>query len=441
MLWQGHHFIGAPAVFETENAKMALGSTHRLKSWVLCLSIALVGIGGAEKVSASPVPKSVVETEIAFDYAMAALEAGRPEAAIPVLQSILADDPKLIRVRLELARAYFMAEQWARSREEFFRVLSGDLPDPVRKTVLAFIRQIDARRGFEWDLSVGLTTAGNTRSYDSEVINLDVGGLVLPFSYNRPVERVPAVKANGRINFRRGLGGMSGANANTIGFASLGFDLLEAEGRQYDDLQLDGRLGLRLLTQNTTASIAGFGTARRYAAQHFEDQFGVEVAGERRSLLGGSAYGRLSYALVDNHLNSDFDGNRVRGMVGFRRSIGGRAVVGTELAYDRLDTDNDTHAYQTYEWSVYSTVDVRNGWTLRPRLFLRHKDFINPSAAFQADRDEMIYGGSLRVERSDLFIAGAYTPYFQIDAERGNSDIAAFSYRSVEVQIGLERRF
>ncbi len=412
-----------------------------LKLGALALVCVALTFGGARKAEATSVPQQVVEIEVAFDYAMAALQAGQPEVAIPVLQSILAEDPKLTRVRLELARAYFMAEQWARSREEFFRVLSGDLPEPVRATVLAFIRQIDARRGFDWDLSIGFTTAGNTRAYDSETVDLDVGGLVLPFSYDRPVERVPAIKANGRMNFRRGFGAMSGPNSNTVGFASFGFDLLEAEGRRYDDLQLSSKFGLRRLSQKATTSFAAFATARRYAGRHYEDQFGLEVVGERRSLLGGSAYGRLSYAQVDNHLNSGLDGDNLRAMAGFRRSVGGRAVVGTELAYERRDTDEETQAYQTYEWSVYSTVDVRNGWTLRPRLFLRHKDFMNPSAAFQADRDEMIYGGSLRVERSDLFIAGAYTPYFQIDLERGNSDIDAFSYDSVGVQVGVERRF
>lgn len=115
--------------------------------------------------------------------------------------------------------------------------------------------------------------------------------------------------------------------------------------------------------------------------------------------------------------------------------------MGAEIAYERRNTDTASLAYQSLEWSVYSTIDVQKGWTLRPRLFVRQKDFRNPSAAFQADRDEMIYGGSLRVKRSDLFIAGAYTPYFQIDAERGRSDIAAFSYRSVGVQFGVERRF
>lgn len=406
----------------------------------LALAIASVFFP-SDQVEANTPTATVVEIEQTFDYAMAALNAGQPRIAIPVLQAILADNPKLVRVRLELARAYFMAEQWARSREEFFRVLSGDLPDPVRETVLAFIRQIDARRGFEWDLSLGFTTAGNTRSYDSEDIDLDVNGVVLPFQYDRPVERVPALKANGSMNFRRQIAGLSGTKSSTVGFASFGFDLLEAEGRQYDDLQLRSRFGLRLLSAKTTASVAAFANTRVLAGDHYEDAFGLEVQGERRSLIGGSAYGRLSYARIDNHVSSGLDGSELKGLLGFRRSVGGRAVLGTEIAYERRNTDTASLAYQSLEWSVYSTIDVQKGWTLRPRLFVRQKDFRNPSAAFQADRDEMIYGGSLRVERSDLFIAGAYTPYFQIDAERGRSDIAAFSYRSVGVQFGVERRF
>ncbi len=414
----------------------------KFRGAIAAVALAIVGaVSPTDHAEANTPTATVVEIELAFDYAMAALNAGQPRVAIPVLQAILADNPKLVRVRLELARAYFMAEQWARSREEFFRVLSGDLPDPVRETVLAFIRQIDARRGFEWDLSLGFTTAGNTRSYDSEDIELDVNGVVWPFTYDRPVEHVPALKASGAMNFRRQIGGLSGARANTVGFASFGFDVLEAEGRAYDDLQLRSRLGLRLLSNKTTASVAAFANTRVLAGEHYEDAFGVEVQGERRSLIGGSAYGRLSYAQIDNHVSSGLDGSQLKGLVGFRRSVGGRAVLGTELAYERRNTDTASFAFQSLEWSVYSTIDVKNGWTFRPRVFVRHKDFLNPSAAFQADRDEMIYGGSLRIERSDLFIAGAYTPYLQIEAERGRSDISAFSYRSVGVQFGVERRF
>lgn len=382
-----------------------------------------------------------VEVEVAFDYAMAALQAGQPAHAIPVLQSILAQNPTLIRVRLELARAYFMAEQWARSRDEFFRVLSGDLPDPVRQAVLAFIRQIDARRGVDWDLNVALTTVGNSRAYDSEEIDLLVGGIALPFTYSRPVERLPALQINGSVNFRHQVSGLSTAKRNVVAFTSLGFDLIDAEGNRYDDQTARLKFGLRMLYAKTTASIAPFLKARRVAGKHYEDQMGLEAAFERRSLLGGAGYGGLSFATVDNHIKSGLDGRRWTGLVGFRRSVGGRNIIGTELAFERRETDDRYQGFQSLTWSAYSSMDLRQGWTLRPRVFVRYKDFLSPSPAFVGNPNETSFGAALRVEKSDVFIAGSYTPYVQVDVERGVSDISAFSYRSVGLQIGLERRF
>lgn len=404
-------------------------------------------LSGGGSLLASPVkastPEQVVSVETAFDYAMGALNVGKPEAAIPVLQSILAEDPKLTRVRLELARAYFMAEQWARSREEFFRVLSGDLPEPVRKKVLAFIRQIDARRGVDWDLSVGFTTAGNNRSYDADSVDT-----VLVPNYplgDRSVNRVPALRANGTVNFRHQLSGLSGPNRNTLGYASLGFDVLDAEGQAYDFQELRARLGLRHLSSKTTASIGMFATTNWLRGDQYEDQFGLEAAFERRGLMGGSAYGRFTFANADNHNSGALDGTHGTAMLGFRRSVAGNAIVGGELSYQRREREGFTSMgegdYESLQLTAYATLDVRNGWTLRPRVFVRQKNVMNQGGLLIGSLDETAYGGGLRVEKSNTFLPGGYTPYVEVNAERGESGIDAFSYRSVGVELGFERRF
>ncbi|WP_367181538.1 tetratricopeptide repeat protein [uncultured Ruegeria sp.] len=123
--------------------------------------------------------------ETVFLGGLADLEQGNAQSAIGKFSSILAIDPNLVRVRLELGFAYFIARQWDRARNEFFTALSGDLPDPVRSKVLGLIREIDARRGFDWDLSLGLTDVGNQRDYDTDQIVLDFAGLNLPFRLNR----------------------------------------------------------------------------------------------------------------------------------------------------------------------------------------------------------------------------------------------------------------
>ncbi|GAA6182580.1 hypothetical protein NBRC116594_40180 [Shimia sp. NS0008-38b] len=406
-------------------------------------------------VSATPAPTAAVQIEVAFDYAMAALQAGQPRVAIPVLQSILAEDPKLTRVRLELARAYFLAEQWARSREEFFRVLSGDLPEPVRKTVLAFIRQIDARRGFDWDLSIGLTSAGNKRRYNTERLKtnpLYYGGL--PYvDYNRPVENVPALTLSGRMSLRRQLDGLSSENTSVVGFMSLGLNAVEAQRRSYDTQQVISQLGLRLLSRKTTISVGPIAKAQWEAGRHVEDRFGLQVGFERRSLAGGSAYGELNYLIVDNTIGvrpndpTDYDardGESLTGTVGYRRSVGGRALIGSDFTYERRDFDRSVvgiEGFHAYKLRVYASIDVSDGWTLSPSLHVRHKDAWGVTPVFVNNPDETAFGGSLRVERSDIFLPGGYTPYAQLDFERNRSGIEAFSYETLGFQIGVERRF
>ena len=84
----------------------------KFRDAIAAVALAIVGaVSPTDHAEANTPTATVVEIEQAFDYAMAALNAGQPRIAIPVLQAILADNPKLVRVRLELARAYFMAEQ------------------------------------------------------------------------------------------------------------------------------------------------------------------------------------------------------------------------------------------------------------------------------------------------------------------------------------------
>lgn len=400
----------------------------------------------ADSAHAQAPTAQVVQIEVAFDYAMVALQQNRPDVAIPIFQAILAENPKLTRVRLELARAYFMAEKWALSRQEFFRALSGDLPEPVRQNVLGFIRQIDARRGFDWDLSIGLTTAGNSNSYDSQNIQVNPAYAfgATSLTYERPRERVPAARIRGAMTLRKPFEGLSSAERGVLGFASLGLDALEAEGRDYDDYELRLRLGLRLLSPQTTISFGPVLSKQWYQGDHYEDRHGIEAAFERRSETGVSVYGAASLLSVDNAFNDNYDGASYSASLGVRRSVGGRAVIGTQLDYERRDSDGamvQFDGYHAYTLSLYSTVDVSNGWTLRPRVFLRHRTAQERNPLFVDNPDETLFGASLRVERSDIFLPGGYTPYAQIDYEQNRSGIDAFSYDSVGFQIGVERRF
>ena len=73
---------------------------------------------------------------------------------------MLIDQPGLVRIRLELARAFFYKGEDGLSQEHFERVLAGNPPDPVVANVRRFLSQIRARR--RWNMHLGFAVAPNT---------------------------------------------------------------------------------------------------------------------------------------------------------------------------------------------------------------------------------------------------------------------------------------
>ena len=110
--------------------------------------------------------------EFLFLIGLSAIESSRrpgmPEAdrvalldeAITALRSMLIDQPGLVRVRLELARAFFYKREEGLSREHFERVMAGNPPPPVVANVRRFLSQIRARR--RWNIHLGFAVAPDT---------------------------------------------------------------------------------------------------------------------------------------------------------------------------------------------------------------------------------------------------------------------------------------
>ena len=82
------------------------------------------------------------------------------DEAIASFRAMLIDQPGLIRVRLELARAFFHKGEDGLSQEHFERVLAGNPPGPVVANVRRFLSQIRARR--RWNMHLGFALAPDT---------------------------------------------------------------------------------------------------------------------------------------------------------------------------------------------------------------------------------------------------------------------------------------
>ncbi len=82
------------------------------------------------------------------------------DEAIASFRTMLIDQPGLVRVRLELARAFFYKGEDGLSQEHFERVLAGNPPDSVVANVRRFLTRIRARR--RWNMHLGFAAAPDT---------------------------------------------------------------------------------------------------------------------------------------------------------------------------------------------------------------------------------------------------------------------------------------
>jgi len=107
-----------------------------------------------------------VETmDIMFWIGTSAMKVGQVELAIEKFQKMLAIDPTLHRVRLELAVAYFMAGEYEKSRQQLELVQKVSPPPAVQKNINKLMAAINERtrkvfwnlrfsQGFLWDDNV-----------------------------------------------------------------------------------------------------------------------------------------------------------------------------------------------------------------------------------------------------------------------------------------------
>ena len=137
---------------------------------------------------------TTVHADVAFLIGLAAIGASQKvdltedkreallDEAIGAFHAMLVQRPGLVRVRLELGRAFFLKREDGLARRHFEQVLAGNPPEPVARNVNRFLAQIRARRRWTFRLGMALAPDSNIgASSDERTIYIDVGGQRLPF--------------------------------------------------------------------------------------------------------------------------------------------------------------------------------------------------------------------------------------------------------------------
>ena len=116
---------------------------------------------------------NAVEANTVFLYGLAAAGAaqlpGMPDdtrenllnEAIGAFRTMLIEEPRLLRVRLELARAFYLKGEEELARRHFELVLAADPPEAVVANVRRFLAELQARRRWSYRLGAALAPDSN----------------------------------------------------------------------------------------------------------------------------------------------------------------------------------------------------------------------------------------------------------------------------------------
>ena len=310
--------IAAPA-WGTDSAADPLAPSAPVEgSAAVGSALALIDAGRFEEAIVALRPllgEETVHADVLFLYGVASLEAaqmpGRSDdqrqvllnEAIAAFRAMLVNAPGLVRVRLELARAFFLQGRDGLARRHFELVLAGGVPDTVAAKVHQFLNLMRARK--RWSGYFGMAIAPDSNlnaASDTEIIYIDVFGARLPF------------QREGDFGSRSGLGlSVWGGGEYQQPLSQrlrlrVGADAVQREyaGREFDQYFLATHVGPRWLTGPRT-EISLLGTAQRQwlGGHPYVDETGMRLELDRRVGLRLWARGTVS-ARERDHKQHDF---------------------------------------------------------------------------------------------------------------------------------------
>jgi len=378
-------------------------------------------------------PEFDADTQQAFVEGMRAYGARDYRTAEIVFRRILDRNPRLLRVRLELARTLFM-EKKDEQADYQFRLAAGEHPEPmVARNIVRFREAIRARRSWRFNFDIGFAPDSNINSATDKQ-SVDIYGLPFQLDPSARAKSGTGVFAGGDASIRLNRSGnvpvYVGAYGRWTHYSDHRFDDAYAGAEAGPEFRI---VGGRLRTTAT-------GLMRWYGGNLLVSSVGGQAEYEKligdKWTVGGSLHIRHNdYARRD-----DVDGWDVDARVSANRAIGRTTFGLAQVGFERNWANDPGQAF--WRSSISASLLKEIGWGLRPRLGIDVAREVGdgPLAPFNKKRRDWLIQGSVSMYKRDWSIRG-FAPSISLTITRNYSTLPLYKERRVRGEVRVTKAF
>ena len=364
------------------------------------------------------------------------------DEAIAAFHAMLVRRPELVRVRLELARAFFLKGEDRLARRHFEQVLAGKPPSGVALNVNRFLAEIRARK--RWSLRLGMALAPDTNigaGSDDRIIYIHG----LPFRRDQEELTTSGIGISAWVGgeYQVPLGDPSRWRLRAGG------DLSRREYResQFDQTTLSGHVGPRWLIGRTSEISLLLSGVHHWTGSGLEDpshhDIGLRVEGMHRINPRTTLNARASRheRRYDEDTHRDGPVTDVSLGVGWVASPTVRIDASVGWGRLRPETERERHSRRSVQ--VGATAALPWGFTVGGSGALRWTDYEGewfPFTTVGTPRSDLTR--SLRVfAHNRAFTLEGFSPQVSVVQEQRTSNAQLHDYERISGELRFVRLF
>ena len=372
--------------------------------------------------------------DLDFLHGSIALQRGEWPAAIARFRAMLARDPNLPRVRLDLALAYFQAGRDRRAAYHFRLALGDkDVPPVARANALVFLDRIRRRKA--WSISGSLSLAPDTN------INAATSAREVPL-FGFPATLSDDARQTSGVGLNVGVrGGYEWRLSDALKFGTaLSLDTRTYEADEYNQQFLSLQAGPRFLFRKFDLRPELAARARWIDSDTYSQAIGLQLSG---NWLIAPTW-RLSAAIGGERIAYETflgDGDIYFGQLGIAHALGRATVVRADTALRQETLERDAYSWREYVVGVSATRELPWGFVVSGGPIYRWRKYGAPLLVFGPDaRQDRTLAGWIRLSNRHVEWFG-FMPEITVRYENRDSNLPLYDYSRTAGEFGVVASF